>query len=69
MMQLRASRRYIETKTENVDENDLIIFAGDFNANGPTDVKDAKSYKQSLMGKVSKRLWMIDECSLTLINT
>ena len=36
-----------------VDENDLIIFGGDFNANGPTNVKDAKVYKDSLMKYVS----------------
>jgi hypothetical protein len=33
-MQLRLARKYIERKTNDAGDDDLIIFAGDFNANG-----------------------------------
>ena len=44
--QIKAARRYVEKKTQGAGENDLIIFAGDFNANGPTNIPKAKSYKE-----------------------
>jgi hypothetical protein len=56
MEQLKAARRFVERKTENAGENDLIIFAGDFNACGPTNVKEAKSYKEHLKQWVSNIL-------------
>ncbi len=47
-MQIKSARRYIEKKTAKCGENDLVIFAGDFNANGPTNIPGAKSYKENL---------------------
>jgi|LauGreDrversion4_2_1035121.scaffolds.fasta_scaffold319785_2 hypothetical protein len=52
-MQIKQARNYIERKTANVPETDLVIFAGDFNANGPTHIKGQKSYKEHLRGRVS----------------
>ena len=45
---MKHSRKYIEEKTAKAGENDLIIFAGDFNSNGPTNIKEAKSYTEHL---------------------
>lgn len=53
-MQIKAARRYIEKKTATAGENDLVMFAGDFNANGPTHIKGQKSYKEHLNGRVSQ---------------
>ena len=33
----------------------MVIFAGDFNANGPTNIKGQKSYKEHLHGRVRKK--------------
>jgi hypothetical protein len=52
-LQIKSARRYIEKKTAKCGENDLVIFAGDFNANGPTNIQGAKSYKENLQGRVS----------------
>lgn len=52
-MQIKQSRRFIEKKTHDANENDLVIFAGDFNANGPTHVKGSRSYKEHLKDRVS----------------
>ena len=52
-MQIKAARRYIEKKTGDVPETDLVIFAGDFNANGPTHIGGSKSYKEQFKDRVS----------------
>ncbi len=44
-LQIKSARRYIEKKTAKCGEHDLVIFAGDFNANGPTNIPGQKSYK------------------------
>ena len=49
---MKAARRYVEKKTENAGKNDLIIFAGDFNCNGPTNIPEAKSYIEELKEQV-----------------
>ena len=55
-MQIKKARKYVEEKTAGAGENDLIIFAGDFNACGPTNVSGAKSYKESLMNLVKNHI-------------
>lgn len=44
--QLRQARQYIEKKTANAGENDLIMFVGDFNCNGQKENKKAKAYRE-----------------------
>ena len=44
-LQIKSARRYIEKKTAKCGEHDLVMFAGDFNANGPTNIPGQKSYK------------------------
>jgi hypothetical protein len=51
-MQIKSARRYIEKKTATVPDTDLVIFAGDFNANGQTHIEGQKSYKEHLNGRV-----------------
>jgi len=46
--QLRLARKFIEEKTANAHENDLIIFAGDFNANGQKENRKAKAFREQL---------------------
>jgi len=46
--QLKCARKYIEEKTRDVGDNDLIIFAGDFNANGQSDNVKAKAYREAV---------------------
>jgi hypothetical protein len=53
-MQIKSARRYIEKKTGNAPETDVVIFAGDFNANGPTHIRGSKSYKEQFKDRVSK---------------
>jgi hypothetical protein len=38
----------VEKKTIGISESELVIFAGDFNANGPTFKKGAKNYIEHL---------------------
>lgn len=45
-MQLRVARKFVEEKTKNAHTNDLIIFAGDFNANGQKDNAKAKAFRE-----------------------
>lgn len=42
---MREARRFVERKTANAGENDLIIFAGDFNCNGQKENKKVKAYR------------------------
>lgn len=42
--QLEHARKYVAEKTAKAGDKDLIIFAGDFNAAGPTGIKEAKNY-------------------------
>jgi hypothetical protein len=51
-MQIKSARRYIEKKTGNAPETDVVIFAGDFNANGPTHIGGSKSYKEQFKDRV-----------------
>ena len=44
--QLRLAKLYIDRKTANCGPNDLIIFAGDFNANGQKENRKAKNYRE-----------------------
>lgn len=55
-MQLKHARAYIEEKIDGVNPNDLVMFAGDFNCNGPTLKKGAKNYIEHLQGRVSRML-------------
>ena len=50
---MRLARKYIERKTDNAGEDDLIVFAGDFNANGQKENKKAKAYREQLRHRVS----------------
>ena len=51
-MQIKSARRYIEKKTGKAPETDLVIFVGDFNANGPTHIRGSKSYKEQFNDRV-----------------
>jgi hypothetical protein len=45
---MKVARAFIERKTANADPNELIVFAGDFNANGQKDNRKAKAFKEQL---------------------
>eukprot|EP00347_Sterkiella_histriomuscorum_P022181 403331390 len=47
-MQLRCARKFVEQKTQNAHENDLILFVGDFNANGQKDNAKAKAFREQV---------------------
>lgn len=47
-MQIKHARMYVEERTADKGENDLVIFSGDFNANGPTFKQGAKNYIEHL---------------------
>jgi acetate kinase len=52
-MQLKHAQKYVEKKTQNLSENDIVIFAGDFNANAQTNRRGAKNYIEHLQGRVN----------------
>jgi len=43
---LKCARKFVEEKTKDAHENDMIIFAGDFNANGQKDNIKAKAFRE-----------------------
>ena len=42
------AREFVEEVTAKANPNDLVILSGDFNANGPTNIKEAKNYIEHL---------------------
>ena len=55
---MRVARKFIEQKTKGIDENDLVMFVGDMNANAQEDNKKAKAYRVQLKDIVSYTLML-----------
>ena len=45
---MKEAREFIEKKTKDASPNDLIVFAGDMNANGQKENRKAKAYREEV---------------------